>query len=55
MEKIDNQQLNKLFKLLEKKSIKSEWILSICDIELLTDLTVRQYNFLLLLINKIFL
>ena len=53
MEIIDNQQLNNLFQLLEKNSIKSEWISSICNIETLTDLTVRQYNFLLLLIKKL--
>lgn len=55
MEKIDNQQFNTLLKLLENNSVKCEWILNICSIECLTELTVRQYNFLLLLINKIFL
>lgn len=55
MEKIDKQQLNKLFELLEENKIKSEWILNICNIESLVDLTIRQYNFLLLLINKIFI
>lgn len=55
MEKIDKEQLNNLVNLLENNSIKSRWIMSICNIESLNDLTVRQYNFLLLLIKKIFI
>ncbi len=55
MEKINSQQFNTLLKSLEKNSIKYEWILSICNIDCLMDMTVRQYNFLLLIINKIFL
>lgn len=55
MEKIDSQQIITLLELLERNSIKCEWILSICNVECLTDLSIRQYNFLLLLINKIFL
>jgi len=54
VEKIDNQQLNYLIELLENKMVKSKIILSICNIQYLTDLTVIQYNYLLLLLNKIF-
>ncbi len=55
MEKIDKEQLNNLIEVLEENSIKSKWIMSICNVESLTDITTMQYNFLLLLIKKVFM
>lgn len=53
MEKIDNQQLNKLIATIEKYGIRNEWVLNICNIDKLSDLNIRQYNFLLLLIQEV--
>lgn len=55
MEKIDKTQLNNLIETLEENSIKSKWIMSICNVDSLTDITATQYNFLLLLIKKVFM
>lgn len=53
MEKIDKQQLNKLLRVIEQYRLKNEWILSICNIDSLVDMSVKQYNFLLILIKTI--
>lgn len=53
MEKIDKQQLNRLLTILEKYGLKNKWILEICNIESLIDMTVKQYNFLLILILQV--
>ncbi len=55
MEKLEKDQLNKLIETLEKYKIKSKWIMKICNVDSLLDITIVQYNYLLLIIEKIFI
>lgn len=52
MNKIDKEQLNKLLKIIRNDNIMFEWIYGVCNISCLTDMTVRQYNNFLALIEQ---
>lgn len=52
VERIDYEQQNKLIELMIDKGIKVEWILGLCNIKLLQELTVKQYNYLLIFISN---
>lgn len=51
LEKIDYEQMNKLLNTLEKARVSHNTILSICNVKYLQDITVVQYNNILLLFS----
>ncbi len=53
MEKIDISQMEKLFTLMGRFNVSSSCIKGVCNVDQLKDITVRQYNFLLLLFQSI--
>jgi hypothetical protein len=50
--KITNFELNNLINLIQKTGIPQDWIFKVCNISCLIDLTMIQYNYLLLLIKR---
>lgn len=52
-EKIEYEQVENLIVLCYEKKILLEWIKGICRVDKISDLTVKQYNFLLALIKNI--
>lgn len=50
MSKIDNTQLQKLLETINKYHILESWILNICNIKCLNELSIVQYNYLLAII-----
>lgn len=52
-EKIKREELNNLINIIQREEILQEWIFSLCDIESLIDLSVVQYNCLLIIIKKL--
>lgn len=53
MIKIDEEKINKLLENIEKYNIPSKWITQICNVKCITDITVVQYNILLMLIQHL--
>lgn len=53
MEKINKEQINNLLDQLIKYNLLYEWIYILCNVDCLTDITVKQYNSILLIINTI--
>lgn len=53
MIKIDEEKINNLLEQLEKYSISNKWITQICNVKCITDITVVQYNILLMLIQHL--
>lgn len=53
MDYIDNRQLDKLWMTLEKHNIQIEWIKAMLGVKVLQDITVRQYNFLIMIIYQV--
>lgn len=51
-EKIKREELNNLINLMQKNGILQEWILGLCKVPSLVDLTVIQYNYLLIIIKR---
>lgn len=49
MEKIDINQMEKLFNVMGRFNIPTTCIKGICNVNQIQDITVKQYNFLLLL------
>lgn len=54
MIKIDEEKINNLLDKIENYNIPSKWITQICNVKCITDVTVIQYNFLLMLIQHLF-
>ena len=53
MEKISQEQLNKLLTIIRKYDIMFEWIYGLCKVSCLTDITKIQYNYLLIIIDNV--
>lgn len=51
-EKIKREELNNLISVMQKNGILQEWILGLCKVSSLVDLTVIQYNYLLIIIKR---
>lgn len=51
-EKIKREELNNLINLMQKNGILQEWVLGLCNVPSLIDLTVIQYNYLLIIIKR---
>lgn len=49
MERIDINQMEKLFNLMGRFNVPTTCIKGVCNVKQIQDITVRQYNFLLLL------
>lgn len=49
---ISVDQLENLYKVLEQEQIKINWLLNALEINRLSDINVRQYNFILLIIKR---
>ena len=50
--KITNFELNNLINIIQKSGIPQDWIFKICNISCLVDLTMLQYNYLLMFIKR---
>lgn len=50
--KITNFELNNLINIIQKTGIPQDWIFKICNISCLVDLTMLQYNYLLMFIKR---
>lgn len=51
--KIDEEKINNLLDILERYRISNSWILQICNVKCITEISVVQYNFVLCLIQHI--
>ncbi len=49
---INDDQLENLYKILQEKSIKIDWLKKALNIENLSKISVRQYNYLLIILKK---
>lgn len=54
MEKINKEQINKLLEQLRKYNLMYEWLYILCNVDCLTDIKVKQYNSILLILNTIY-
>lgn len=54
MEKINKEQINKLLEQLRKYDLMYEWLYILCNVDCLTDITVKQCNSILLILNTIY-
>ena len=54
MEKINKEHINKLLEQLRKYNLMYEWLYILCNVDCLTDITVKQYNSILLILNTIY-
>ena len=53
MEKIDREQLLNLMKIIDKYQLLIDWVKGLCQVEYLEEITVVQYNFLLVIIQYV--
>lgn len=53
MEKIDREQLLNLMKIIDKYQLLIDWVKGLCQVEYLEEITVIQYNFLLVIIQYV--
>lgn len=53
MERITKEQINKLLSLVENYNLLIEWVYGICNVDCITDITVLQYNYLLMIIKTV--
>lgn len=49
---INEDQLENLYKILQEKSIKIDWLKKAINVDNLSKITVKQYNYLLLILEK---
>lgn len=50
--KITNFELNNLINIIQTERIPQDWILKICNVQCLVDLTMIQYHYILMFIKK---
>ena len=53
MEKIDEEQIERLYEILNKYYIQLDWIKKVCNITNIRDMSVWQYNYLLMIIKQV--
>lgn len=53
MEKINEVQIERLYTLLNKFFIQLDWIKKVCNITNIREMTVWQYNYLLMIIQQV--
>ena len=53
MEKINEEQKEKLYEILNKYYIQLDWIKKVCNITNIRDMSVWQYNYLLMIIKQV--
>lgn len=53
MEKINKEQINKLLNYMRKYNLMQEWVYKMCCVNCITDITVVQYNSLLVIIEQV--
>ncbi len=53
MEKINEDQIERLYEILNKYYIQLDWIKKVCNITNIRDMSVWQYNYLLMIIKQV--
>ncbi|MBR2711265.1 MAG: hypothetical protein IKE89_02220 [Bacilli bacterium] len=53
MEKINEEQIERLYEILNKYYIQLDWIKKVCNITNIRDMSVWQYNYLLMIIKQV--
>lgn len=51
-EQIKREELNNLINIMQEKGIMQDWILGLCNVKSLIDISMVQYNYLIAIIKR---